>query len=147
MAAVTICSDFGALKNKLCHCIHCFPIYLPWSKENISNGNQNEKIISQKSGSIGKAAKFYELWSWYFNNMWEAIVCINYIPWSKENIKKQRHYFASKGLSSQSYDFSSSHEWMWDLDYEESWAPKNRCFWTVVLEKTLGLQGNQTNQS
>ena len=52
-------------------------------------------------------------------------------------IKKQRHYFANKGPSSQSYDFSSSHVWMWELVYKESWAPKNWCFWTVVLEKTL----------
>ena len=51
--------------------------------------------------------------------------------------KKQRHYFADKGPSSQSYGFSSSHVWMWELDYKESWAPKNWCFWTVVLEKTL----------
>ena len=42
-----------------------------------------------------------------------------------------------KGLSSQSYGFSSSHVWMWELDYKESWVPKNWCFWTVVLEKTL----------
>ena len=42
-----------------------------------------------------------------------------------------------KCSSSQSYDFSSSHVWMWELDYKESWAPKNWCFWTVVLEKTL----------
>ena len=49
----------------------------------------------------------------------------------------QRHYFASKGLSSQGYTFSSSHVWMWELDCEESWALKNWCFWTVVLEKTL----------
>ena len=41
------------------------------------------------------------------------------------------------GPSSQSYGFSSSHVWMWELDYKESWAPKNWCFWTVVLEKTL----------
>ena len=53
------------------------------------------------------------------------------------HIKKQRHYFANKGLSSQGYGFSSSHVWMWELDYKESWAPKNRCFGTVVLEKTL----------
>ena len=51
--------------------------------------------------------------------------------------KKQRHYFADKGLSSQSYGFSCSHVWMWGLDHKESWAPKNWCFWTVVLEKTL----------
>ena len=64
-------------------------------------------------------------------------------PWKKsydnprQHIKKQRHYFANKGPSSQSYGFSSSHIWMWELDYKESWAPKNWCFWTVVLEKTL----------
>ena len=55
----------------------------------------------------------------------------------RQHTKKQRHYFANKGPSSQSYGFSSSHVWMWELDYEESWAPKNWCFWTVVLEKTL----------
>ena len=50
---------------------------------------------------------------------------------------KQRHYFANKGPSSQGYGFSSGHVWMWELDCEESWVPKNWCFWTVVLEKTL----------
>ena len=49
----------------------------------------------------------------------------------------QRHYFADKGLSSQSYSFSSSHESIWELNYKESWVPKNWCFWTVVFEKTL----------
>ena len=64
-------------------------------------------------------------------------------PWKKnydhprQHIKKQRHYFTNKGSSSQSYGFSSSHAWMWELDYKESWASKNWCFWTVVLEKTL----------
>ena len=52
-------------------------------------------------------------------------------------IKKQRHYFANKGPSIQCYGFSSSHVWMWVLDYKESWVLKNWCFWTVVLEKTL----------
>ena len=52
-------------------------------------------------------------------------------------MKKQRHYFANKGLSSQSYGFSSGHAWMWELDYKESWVLRNWCFWTVVLEKTL----------
>ena len=64
-------------------------------------------------------------------------------PWKKnhdkprQHIKKQRHYFANKGLYSQSYDFFISHVWMWELGYKESWASKNWCFWTVVLEKTL----------
>ena len=51
--------------------------------------------------------------------------------------KKQRHYFANKGPPSQGYGFSSGHVWMSELDYKESWAPTNWCFWTVVLEKTL----------
>ena len=64
-------------------------------------------------------------------------------PWkksygqSRQHIKKQRHYFVNKGPSSQGYGFSSGHEWMWKLDHKESWALKNWCFWTVVLEKTL----------
>ena len=64
-------------------------------------------------------------------------------PWKKsydqprQHIQKQRHYFANKGQSSQGYSFSSSHVWMWVLDYKGSWAPKKWCFWTVVLEKTL----------
>ena len=64
-------------------------------------------------------------------------------PWKKsydqprQHILKQRHYFANKGPSSQGYGFSSSHVWMWELDYGESWTSKNWCFWTVVLEKTL----------
>ena len=53
------------------------------------------------------------------------------------DIKKQRHYFANKSPSSQDYGFSSSHVWMWELDYKESWALENWRFWTVVLEKIL----------
>ena len=55
----------------------------------------------------------------------------------RQYIKKQRHPCVDKGPSSQSYGFSTSHVWMWELDYKESWAPKNWCFWTVVLEKAL----------
>ena len=55
----------------------------------------------------------------------------------RQHIKKQRRYFANKGPSSQSYGFSSGHVWTWELNHKESWAPKNWCFWTVVLEKTL----------
>ena len=64
-------------------------------------------------------------------------------PWKehydqpRQHIKKQRPYFANKGPSSQSYGFSSGHVWMWELDYEESWALKNWCFSGDVLEKTL----------
>ena len=64
-------------------------------------------------------------------------------PWKKsydqprQHIKNQRQYFADKGLYNQSCGFSRSHVWMRELDYKESWALKNWCFWTVVLEKTL----------
>ena len=64
-------------------------------------------------------------------------------PWKssydqpRQHIKKQRHYFANKGPPSQGYSSSSGHVWMWELDCAESWTPKNWCFWTVVLEKTL----------
>ena len=64
-------------------------------------------------------------------------------PWKKsydqprQHIKKQTRHFANKDPYSQSYGFSSSHWEMWELDHKESWAPKNWCFWTVVLEKTL----------
>ena len=65
-------------------------------------------------------------------------------PWKKscdeprQCVKKQRHYFVERGPSNQSYGFSSSHDvWMWELDYKEGWAPKNWCFQTGVLEKTL----------
>ena len=55
----------------------------------------------------------------------------------RQHIKRQGHYFANKGPSSQSYGFSSSQVWMWELDLKEDWAMKNWWFWTVVLEKTL----------
>ena len=64
-------------------------------------------------------------------------------PWKEsydqptQHIEKQRHYFVNKDPSSQGSGFSSGHVWMWELDYKESWAQKNWCFWTVVLEKTL----------
>ena len=66
-----------------------------------------------------------------------------FTPWKKsydqprQLIKKQRHYFANKGPPSLGYGFSSSHVWVWELDYKETWVLKNWCFWTVVLEKTL----------
>ena len=76
-------------------------------------------------------------------------------PWKKsydqprQHIKKQRHQFADKCLSIQSYGFSSSHLWTWKLDHKESWTLKNWCFWTVVLEKTLEspLDSRRSNQS
>ena len=67
----------------------------------------------------------------------------------RQHIKKQRYYFANKGPSSQSYGFPSSPVWMWELNHKDSWALKNWCFWTVVLEKTLEspLDFRRSNQS
>ena len=91
---------------------------------------------------MGKQWKQWEiLFSWAPKSlqMVTAATKLKDTPWKKsyDQPRQQRHYFADKGLSSQSCGFSSGHVWMWELDYKESWAPKNWCFWTVGLEKTL----------
>ena len=99
--------------------------------------------MANRWGNSGKSVRLY-FWGlqnhcrWWLQPWnWKTLA-----PWKKssdqprQNVQKQRHYFANKGLSSQSYGFSSSHVWMWELDYWESWALKNLCFWTVLLEKT-----------
>ena len=67
-----------------------------------------------------------------------------------DSIKNQRHYFANKGPSSQSYGFSNSHVWMWQLDYKENWVPKNWCCWIGSVGenswKSLGLTAKRSNQ-
>ena len=76
-------------------------------------------------------------------------------PWKKsydqtrQHIKEQRHYFANKGPSGQGYGFSRSYIWMWELDYKEIWMPKNWCFCTVVVVKTLEIPwtARRSNQS
>ena len=76
-------------------------------------------------------------------NIWKFMVYVVLKPGSeiffvpKQHIKSQKHHFANRGLSSQSYGFSSSHIWMWEMDYKEGWVLKKWCFWTVMLEKTL----------
>ena len=78
-----------------------------------------------------------------------------FAPWKKsydklrQHFKKQRLYFANKDPFSQSYGFSSSHVWMWELDHKEGWAPKNWCFWTLGLEKTVEIPWTErrSNQS
>ena len=101
--------------------------------------------MANRWGNNGKSDTLYLLglqnhcrwwlqpWNWKMLAPWK-----NSYEHPRQHVKKQRHYFANKGLSSQSYGFSSHHVWMWELDYKESWASKNWSFWTVVLEKTLG---------
>ena len=71
-----------------------------------------------------------------------------YMTRPRQCIKKQRHYFVNKGLSSQGYGISCSHVWMWELDYKESWAPKNWCFWTWCWRTLLRVPWTaRSNQS
>ena len=103
-------------------------------------------FMPDRWGNNGNSDRFY-FWGpqnhcrWWLQPWNQKMVA----PWKesydqpRHHIKKQRHYFANKDLSSQAYGFSSSHVWMWGLDYKESWAPKNWCFWTVVLEDTLEI--------
>ena len=99
--------------------------------------------MANRYGNNGNSERFYFSWAPKSLQMVTAAMKLKDAYslegrlWPRQHIKKQRHYFANKGPSSQSYGFSSSHVWMWELDYKESWAPKNWCFWDVVLEKTL----------
>ena len=76
-------------------------------------------------------------------------------PWKKsydqprQHIKKQRHYFVNKGLPSESYGFSRSHVYIWELDYKESWVLKNWCFWTVTFRRLFRVSwtARRSNQS
>ena len=94
------------------------------------------------SGDSGRLYFFFELQNhcrWWLQpwNLEDTYSWKESYDQPRQHIKKQRHYFVNKGLSSQGCGFSSNHVWMWELDYKESWAPKHWCFWTVVLEKTL----------
>ena len=93
---------------------------------------------------MGKQWKQWQtLFSWAPKSLQMVTAAVTRIPWKKsydhpkQHIKKQSHHFANKSPSSQSYGFSSSHVWMWELDYKEGWVLKNWCFWAVVREKTL----------
>ena len=78
------------------------------------------------------APKSLQPWNWETLAPWKKIC-----DQPRQHIKKQRHYFANKGLSSQSCGFSNSHVGVWEMEYKESWVQKHWCFWTAVLKKTL----------
>ena len=100
--------------------------------------------MANRWGNSGNSDGLLFFWSPKSLQMMTAAMKLKTLsPWKKsydqprQHTKKQRRYFANKGPSSRGYGFSSGHVCMWELDCEEGWVPKNWCFWTVVLEKTL----------
>ena len=100
--------------------------------------------MANRRGKSGNSDRFYFLGLWdhctWLLQPWNLKILIprkESYDKPRQHIVKQTHYFANKGMSSQGYGFSCGHVWMWELDYKESWALKNWCFWTAVLEKTL----------
>ena len=119
MAAVTICSDFGAQKNKVWHCFHCFPIYFPWS-----DGTTSRSLFSE-------CWALSQLFHSHLSLSWRRfLVPLHFLPQGWCHLHIWGYWYFS------SYGFSSSHVRMWELDHEEL-MPKNWYFQTVVLEKTL----------
>ena len=100
----------------------------------IAKYRQNNLTIYFKKG------KHLKNHCWFWLQAWNSKT---FTPWKesydkpRQHIKKQRHHFVDKGLSSESCGFASSHVQMWEGDHKEGWALMNLCFWTVVLEKTL----------
>ena len=145
--------------NKMCKLV-C-TVWKSWFKtqhsKNKDHGILSHHFLANRWGNNGNSDRLYFLGlqnhcRWWLQPWNQKTLA----PWKKscdnprQHIKKERHYFADKVLSSQAYGFSGSHVWLWELDYKESWVPKNWCFWTVVLEKTLEsplMQGHQTSQS
>ena len=122
------------------------------------NGILSHHFVANRWGNNGNSDKLYFprfqnhcRW-WMHPWKWKTLA-----PWKKsydqprQHIKKQRHHFANKGPSCQSYAFSSSQVGMWELNYKEGWVLMNWCFWTVVFGvdswESLRLQGDQTSQS
>ena len=154
MAAITIYSDFGAQKNKVSHCFHCFPIYVPWSDG--TGCHDLSHFIAHRWGNSGNCDRLFIFGLQNHCRWWLQPWNLKALaPWKKsydqcrQHIKRQRHYFANKCPSSQSYGFSSSHVWMWELDYKESWATEElmllNCGVGEDSWESLGLSGDQTS--
>ena len=119
-----------------------------WLKTELSknwdHGIWSHHFMTNRWGKNGNSGRFYFIWLQNHCERWlQPWNSKTLAPWkksydkSKQHIKKQRHHFANKGPNNQSYGFSSSLVWMWDLDHKEGWVLKNWCFQAVVLEKTL----------
>ena len=142
----------------------CITLYhLLWLKaqhsENEDHGIWYQHLMANRCGNNGNSVRLYFFWAPKSLQMVTATMKEKkkntLTPWKKsyyqprQHIKKQRHYFANRGPSIRGYGFSSSHVWMWVLDYKEGWALNNWCFWTLVLEKTMGVPwtARRSNQS
>ena len=128
----------------------------PQHSKNEVHGIQSHHFMANRWGNSGNSERLYFLGLKFTasGDCGHEITRCSASPWkesygqTRQHIRKQRHYFAGKGLPSQSSGFSSSHVWMWKLDYKESWVMKNWYFLTVVLEnswESLGLQEDQTS--
>ena len=98
-------------------------LYIHFSLSCIGEGNGNPLQCSCLENPRDKGAWWAAVYGVTQSRTWLKRL-------RRQHIQKQRRYFANKGQSSQGYGFSSGHVWMWELDYEESWALKNWCFWT-----------------
>ena len=103
--------------------------YSPWTRK---ESNTTEWLSLYFPGLQNQCGWWLQPWNWKTLAPWKE----SYDK-PKQYNKKHRHYFANKDPFSQSYGFSSSHVWMWELNNKKGWVPKNWCFWTVVLEKIL----------
>ena len=141
-------------KNMKSDSFHFFLIYLPWSDKtwgydlhflnvdfkpafSLSSFTFIKRLFSSSSlSAIKVVSSVYLRLLIFLLAIWSQLVShpTQHFIWCTLHM---RRYFANKGLSNQGDGFSSSHVWMWELDYKASWAPKNLCFWTVMLEKTL----------
>ena len=126
----------------------------------VSSPITSQQIDGKNSVFLRKPQQWQILFSWAPKSWWTVSAAMKLKDaYSLEEkamtnldsvLKKQRHHFAYKGPSSQSYGFSNNHVWMWELNHKEGGVPKNWSFWTVVLEKMLEgplTQGGQTSQS
>ena len=96
------------------------------------DGEKMKTVTFHFLGLQNHCQQWLQPWNWKTLALWKK----SYDK-PRQHIKKQKHHFANNCSYRQSYGFSISRVWMWELDHKEGWAPKNWCFWTVVLEKTL----------
>ena len=145
------------------HSVFCDRLFILWDRTDCVQKNMSVGVKWTGGVSVGRSQTFWELqsseklrlgWGAHTFLCGAPILLFTVSTWnlyledfihqtcsvyglSRQHIKMQRHHFANKCPYSQSYAFSSSHVQMWELDRNEGWAPKNWCFWTEVLEKTL----------